>query len=93
MARDAVNRVIHAERLQIHDETKGWYKFKALCSNSLHAFREFRIVGLKDALRFLYRYFFWRCLQMDTNSLVWKTRSNRRFVANTARPTMTRLLQ
>ena len=58
IARRAVNQAIHAERVQIRDETRGWQKFKALCSNSLFAFREFRITEPKDLLRFPYHYLF-----------------------------------
>ena len=58
IARGAVNRAIHAERVQIHQETQGWQKFKALLSNSLYVFREFRVTELKDVLRFPYHYLF-----------------------------------
>ncbi|MCL2349733.1 MAG: glycosyltransferase [Planctomycetaceae bacterium] len=58
VARAAINRAIHAERMQIHDETQGWKKFKALCSNTLYAFREYRVTGPKDILKFPYYYLF-----------------------------------
>ena len=58
VARAAVNHAIYAERLQIHDETHGWQKFKTLCSNSLYAFRQFRVTEWKDVFRFPYHYLF-----------------------------------
>jgi len=57
-AREAINQALHAERLQIHNETKGWQKFKALCSNTCFACKEFRITEWKDFLRFPYHYLF-----------------------------------
>jgi glycosyltransferase involved in cell wall biosynthesis len=70
VARGAVNRAIHAERVQIHEETKGWQKFKALCSNTLFAFREFRVVHWKDFLRFLWHYLFLRDMMVFAKSLL-----------------------
>ena len=57
-ARRAINQAIHAERQQIHREAKGWQKFKALCSNTWFAVREFRVTSPKDILRFPYHYLF-----------------------------------
>jgi hypothetical protein len=70
VARGAVNRAIHAERMQIHEETKGWKKFKALCSNTLYAFREFRIVHPKDLLRFPWHYLFLRDMTVFAKNLL-----------------------
>ena len=58
VARAAVNHAMYAERVQIRQETHGLQKFKALLSNSLYAFREFRITELRDFLRFPYHYLF-----------------------------------
>lgn len=57
-ARGAVNEAIYAERLAIRKELCGWKKIKALCSNTLFAFREFRIISPKDILRFPYYFLF-----------------------------------
>lgn len=57
-ARGAVNQAIHAERIQIHNETKGLQKLKALFSNTWFACREFRVTEWKDVLRFPYHYLF-----------------------------------
>ncbi|MDR2115730.1 MAG: glycosyltransferase [Planctomycetaceae bacterium] len=57
-ARGAINETIYAERLAIRKELHGWKKLKALCSNTLFAFREFRIISRKDILRFPYHFLF-----------------------------------
>ncbi|MDR0335646.1 MAG: glycosyltransferase [Planctomycetaceae bacterium] len=57
-ARGAINEAVYAERLSIRQELRGWKKIKALCSNSLFAFREFRIISRKDILRFPYYFLF-----------------------------------
>jgi len=58
IARGAINQSIYAERLQIRTETRGWQKLKATCSNTLYAFREYRITTPKDILRFPWHYLF-----------------------------------
>ncbi|MDR3198680.1 MAG: glycosyltransferase [Planctomycetaceae bacterium] len=57
-ARGAINETVYAERLSIRKELHGWKKLKALCSNTLFAFREFRITSPKDILRFPYYFLF-----------------------------------
>jgi glycosyltransferase involved in cell wall biosynthesis len=57
-ARGAINEAVYAERLSIRKDLRGWNKIKALCSNTLFAFREFRIISLKDILRFPYHFLF-----------------------------------
>ena len=58
IARAAINEAIYAERLMIRRETTGLQKFKALCSNTFYALKEYRITTPKDILRFPYHFLF-----------------------------------